>query len=93
VDLLKKSTFSKKIFKNLLTNPHKCDIIITERGKEIKPMKKVWLRQEIGTQTYRVEDIDHPMTDEELIDYCDPNNWGGRVRQYGAEAIVTVYTD
>lgn len=46
-----------------------------------------------GTKTYRVTGIT-TQTDNELIDLCDPCNFGGRVtRHHNNTATVTVYID
>ena len=44
------------------------------------------------TATYKVTGITTE-TDEEIIEYCDPNSFGGRVLRVNNEAIVTVYID
>lgn len=33
------------------------------------------------------------MTDKEIVNKCDPNNFGGRVNRYNGYAIVKVYVD
>ena len=33
------------------------------------------------------------LTDEQLINKCDPNNWGGKVLRTTTGAIVEVYID
>lgn len=50
--------------------------------------KATLLVKTCGTDTYCVENY-KGMTDEEIIDACDPNNFGGRV--YGDTCCV--YTD
>lgn len=42
--------------------------------------------------TYEVRGIANK-TDDEIIDYCDPNAFGGHVLRVNDEAIVTVYID
>lgn len=45
-------------------------------------MKKTLINRTYTTNTYEVEDYDG-MTNEEMIDACDPNNFGGLCsRQY-----------
>lgn len=50
--------------------------------------KKKLLVRTYGTETYGIENYEG-MTNEEIINACDPNNFGGRV--YGN--IVKVYID
>ena len=50
--------------------------------------KKKLLVRTYGTETYGIENYEG-MTEEEIINACDPNNFGGRV--YGN--IVKVYID
>ena len=48
---------------------------------------------EIGRCTYKAYNYDG-MSDDEIIDACDRNNWGGSVtRCSNGYAFVTVYTD
>ena len=57
-------------------------------------MKKTLVERNIGRETYKVTGIVANRTDVELVDFCDNNNFGGRVRRYGNYvAYVTVYTD
>ena len=57
-------------------------------------MKKTFVERRIGNETYKVTGIVSNHTDNELIDFCDVNNFGGRVKRYGNYvAYVTVYTD
>ena len=57
-------------------------------------MKKTLIERNIGKETYKVTGIITNRTDVELVDFCDNNNFGGRVRRYGNYvAYVTVYTD
>jgi hypothetical protein len=51
-------------------------------------MKATLINRTYTTNTYRVEDYEG-MTKEEMIDACDPNNFGG----YVVGNIVTVYID
>ena len=45
-------------------------------------------------ETYKVTGMVTNRTDAELIDFCDINNFGGRVKRYGDYvAYVTVYID
>jgi hypothetical protein len=45
-------------------------------------------------ETYKVTGMVTNRTDAELIDFCDINNFGGRVKRYGNYvAYVTVYID
>ena len=47
----------------------------------------------IGTTTYEVVGITN-QTNQELINFCDPNNFGGNVRRHAnGTATVEVYTD
>lgn len=45
------------------------------------------------THTYRVEGDIANFTDDELIDFCDCNNFGGYVSRSGKVAIVRVNID
>ena len=45
------------------------------------------------TQTYRVEGDIANLTNAELIDFCDRNNFGGYVSRSGNVAIVEVNID
>jgi hypothetical protein len=57
-------------------------------------MKKTFVERRIGTETYKVTGIVSNRTNDELIDFCDANNFGGRVKRYGDYvAYVTVYID
>jgi hypothetical protein len=57
-------------------------------------LKKIFVERKIGTEVYKVTGIIANRTETELIDFCDNNNFGGRVRRYGNYvAYVTVYTD
>ena len=57
-------------------------------------MKKTFVERRIGNETYKVTGVVNNRTDNELIDFCDINNFGGRVKRYGDYvAYVTVYTD
>lgn len=50
--------------------------------------KKTPLVQTYGSMTYGIENYEG-MTNEEIIDACDPNNFGGKV----LGNICKVYTD
>lgn len=51
------------------------------------------VRMTVGTTTYEVSGFTNE-TDQELIDFCDRNNFGGNVRRYtNGTAMVEVYTD
>ena len=57
-------------------------------------MTKAVIKNQVGTVTYQVKNINCQMTNDQLIDFCDPMNWGGRVTRNGdTEAEVVVYTD
>lgn len=45
-----------------------------------------------GYDEYKVYNFED-MTDEQIIDRCDRNNFGGRVTRYDGFAIVKVYID
>lgn len=45
-----------------------------------------------GYDEYKVYNFED-MTDEQIIDRCDRNNFGGRVTRYDGYAIVKVYID
>jgi hypothetical protein len=57
-------------------------------------MKKTFVERRPTIEVYKVTGIVINRTDAELIDFCDINNFGGRVRRYGNYvAYVTVYID
>ena len=57
-------------------------------------MKKTFVERKIGRETYKVTGMVANRTNAELLDFCDINNFGGRVARYGNYvAYVTVYTD
>lgn len=57
-------------------------------------LKKIFVERKIGREVYKVTGIVANRTEAELIDFCDINNFGGRVRRYGNYvAYVTVYID
>ena len=58
-------------------------------------MKKTLVETNRRTrETYKVTGIIINRTDAELVDFCDNNNFGGRVRRYvNYVAYVTVYID
>ena len=56
-------------------------------------MKKEFYGSGYGYTEYKVFDYEG-MTDSEIINKCDPNNFGGRVAKYSnGYAIVKVYID
>ena len=58
-----------------------------------KTMKKEFYGSGYGYTEYKVFDYEG-MTDSEIINKCDPNNFGGRVAKYSnGYAIVKVYID
>ena len=46
-----------------------------------------------ATMRYEVEGNLENLTNEQIIDKCDPNNWGGRVYRTTTGAVVEVYID
>ena len=57
-------------------------------------MKKTFVERRPTIEVYKVTGIVINRTDAELIDFCDINNFGGRVKRYGKYvAYVTVYID
>jgi hypothetical protein len=57
-------------------------------------MKKTFVERKQTIEVYKVTGIVINRTDAELIDFCDINNFGGRVKRYGNYvAYVTVYID
>ena len=57
-------------------------------------MKKTFVERRPANEVYKVTGILINRTDDELIDFCDSNNFGGRVKRYGKYvAYVTVYID
>lgn len=57
-------------------------------------MKKTFVERRPANEVYKVTGIIINRTDDELINFCDINNFGGRVRRYGKYvAYVTVYID
>lgn len=47
-----------------------------------------------GKDTYRIRTLVDGLTANELVDLCDPNNWGGSINYLGqSQYMVTVYTD
>lgn len=55
-------------------------------------MNKYRLYGDRYSETYKVIGITTER-DEEIIDYCDPNAFGGHVLRVNNEAVVTVYID
>lgn len=45
-----------------------------------------------GYEEYKVYNFEN-MTDEQIIDKCDCNNFGGRVMRCNSYAIVKIYID
>lgn len=57
-------------------------------------MKKTFVERKPTIEVYKVTGAIINHTDVELIDFCDNNNFGGRVKRYNKYvAYVTVYTD
>ena len=57
-------------------------------------LKRTVVERKVAREVYKVTGIVANRTDAELIDFCDVNNFGGRVRRYGNYvAYVTVYID
>lgn len=57
-------------------------------------IEKLNVRYGRGQDTYRVRLLDKELTNDQIIDLCDPNNWGGCVYYYADDTCeVVVYTD
>lgn len=57
-------------------------------------IEKINVQYGRGRDTYRIRTLVDGLTADELIDLCDPNNWGGTVNYLGQGMyIVVVYTD
>ena len=69
-------------------SPDKLNTLIQERKKmKNANFKKTALIQGYGSVTYGIENYEG-MTEEEIIDACDPNNFGGHV--YGSLCKVFI---
>lgn len=56
-------------------------------------MKKTRIQAGYGYDVYAVEDF-HGLTDEEIANKCDYNNWGFMVlERYPEHMLIKVYTD
>lgn len=56
-------------------------------------MKKTMVQIGRGYDVYAVEDF-HGLTDEEIADKCDCNNWGFKVlERYPEHMLIKIYTD
>ena len=55
-------------------------------------MNKKLIMKGYGSETYEVTGITTE-TDEQILKFCDFNNFGGRVFRYGTFARVVVYID
>ena len=59
----------------------------------MKEMLKKRLVKNGAVARYEVEgNLDH-LTNQEILDLCDLNNWGGQVYRLENGAVVDVYTD
>lgn len=57
-------------------------------------IEKLSVRYGIGRDMYTIRVLVEGLTKEEIIDLCDPCNWGGYVVPIGGGRYeVTVYTD
>jgi hypothetical protein len=56
-------------------------------------MTKTRIYSRRTVDTYKVEGDIENLTNAELIDFCDLNNFGGYVLRSGNVATVEVYTD
>lgn len=56
-------------------------------------MTKTFIKRGLSYYDFEVDNIPEGTTPEEILDFCDPNNFGGDVHQYGTKAYVTVYFD
>lgn len=57
-------------------------------------IEKISVQYGRGKDTYRIRALVDGLTANELIDLCDPNNWGGSVNYLGqSQYVVVVYTD
>lgn len=57
-------------------------------------IEKISVRYGRGQDTYTIRTLVDGLTANELIDLCDPCNWGGTVNYLGqSRYVVVVYTD
>ena len=57
-------------------------------------IEKIRVRHGIGRDLYTIRVLVEGLTKEEIIDLCDPSNWGGYVVPIGGgQYEVTVYID
>ena len=57
-------------------------------------IEKISVQRGRGQDTYHIRTLVDGLTANELIDRCDPNNWGGTVNYLGqSQYIVVIYTD
>ena len=57
-------------------------------------IEKISVQYGRGKDTYRIRTLVDGLTADEMIDLCDPHNWGGTVNYLGqSQYMVTVYTD
>jgi hypothetical protein len=57
-------------------------------------IERLAVRHERGKDVYTIRTLVDGLTANELIDLCDPNNWGGYVSYLGFnQYTVVVYTD
>jgi hypothetical protein len=60
----------------------------------MRKIEKINVRYGRGQDTYTIRALAEGLTKEEMIDLCDPHNWGGYVVPIGdGRYEVTVYTD
>lgn len=64
------------------------DIAIQANKKEFPNFTKTLIKRNYGIHTYKVSGTDG-MTDFDIINQCDPNNFGGKI--YGS--TVDIYVD
>ena len=59
-----------------------------------KPIEVINVVRGRGKDTYIIRTLMDGFTANELIDFCDPHNWGGTVNYLGqSRYVVVVYTD
>lgn len=57
-------------------------------------IEKISVQYGRGKDIYRIRTLVDGLTADEMIDLCDPHNWGGTVNYLGqSQYMVTVYTD
>lgn len=57
-------------------------------------IEKISVQYGRGKDTYRIRALVEGLTANEMIDLCDPHNWGGTVYYLGqSQYMVEVYTD